>query len=399
MSARRAPRRALPGAAVIALGLTACPAAAQPADVSGRAEELLYRVFVPATPETASFVTQLIGQQLATFPVGSSSGSFSEVVNESDPLAPPMRAGVTHGPLFAERTLTLGRQWKASAGVSVQYAGFTRVADWNLDEMPLRTVTAPAYDAAALLDMKISSTTVAAFANLALRRDIDVGITVPTVRVRVTAAVSERENGATRVVARGESEAHGLGDIALRIKYRPGGAGEAGERGLALAGEARLPTGESRDLLGAGRARVTGTVIYTAETGQVAPHVNLSYTRWLGEGTPAALQTMDPVDNVFGYAAGVAVRVSGRVTAAADFVGRHLVDGGALAWDERPMLGEGTRVLAPRPASSYLQLGTAGVKVALGSNWLGVGHLTFPLRTNGMRPSAGFAVGLEREFD
>ncbi|MCC7181047.1 MAG: hypothetical protein IT177_21890 [Acidobacteria bacterium] len=398
MSARPTPHRAITGAAAAALVLLACPSSAQPADVSGQAEELLYRVFVPATPETASFVTQLIGQQLATFPVGSSSGSFSEVVDESDPLAAPLRAGVTHGPLFAERTLTLGRQWKASAGISVQYAGFSRVADWNLDEMPLRTVTAPGYEAAALLDMKISSTTVAAFANLALRRNLDVGITVPTVRLRVTAAVSERENGTTRVVARGESEAYGLGDIALRVKYRPGRPGEAGERGLALAGEARLPTGESRDLLGAGRARVTGTVIYTTEMRQAAPHVNFSYTRWLGEGTPAAIQTMDPVDNVFGYAAGVAIRVSGRVTAAADFVGRHLVDGGSLAWDARPLLGEGTRVLAPRTSTSYMQLGTAGVKVALGNNWLGVGHLTFPVRTNGLRPSTGFAVGVEREF-
>jgi len=199
-------------------------------------------------------------------------------------------------------------------------------------------------------------------------------------------------------VARGESEAYGLGDVALRIKYRPGGAGRDGARGLAFAGVARLPTGESRDLLGAGRGRLTGTVVYTTEMRQVAPHANLSYTRWLGEGTPAAIQTMDPVDNVFGYAAGVAIRVAGRVTAAADFVGRHLVDGGALAWDARPLLGEGTRVLSPRADSSYLQLGTAGVKVALGNNWLGVGHLTFPVRTNGLRPSTGFAVGVEREF-
>jgi hypothetical protein len=38
----------------------------------------------------------------------------------------------------------------------------------------------------------------------------------------------------------------------------------------------------------------------------------------------------------------------------------------------------------------------AGTWLVVGG--LAVGHLTFPLRTNGMRPSAGFAVGLEREF-
>jgi hypothetical protein len=390
-------RRTITGATTVALVLAGSATQAQPADVSGRAEELLYRVFVPATPETASFIVQLVGQQLATFPVSSSSGSFSEVVDESNPLAMPQRAGVTHGPLFAERTLTLGRKWKTAAGVSVQYSEFSRVADWNLDEMPLRTVTAPGYDGAALLDLRITSTIVAAFANVALARNLDVGITVPTVRLRVTGEVSERENGSTRVVARGDADAYGLGDVALRIKYRLGG-GTAGERGFALAGEARLPTGNSRELLGAGRGRVTGTLVYTTERGKVAPHVNVSYTRWVGEGTPAAIQTIEPADDGFGYAAGVAVRAAGRVTLAADLVGRHLVDGGSLAWQERPLLGAGTRVLAPQSDSSYLQLGTAGVKVALGSNWLAVGHLTFPLRTNGMRPSAGFAVGLEREF-
>ena len=389
--------RTLTGMTVVVLLLLASTARGQPADISGPAEELLYRAFVPATPETASFIVQLIGQQLATYPVSSSSGSFSEVVDESNPLAMPQRAGVTHGPLFAERTLTLGRKWKTSAGVSVQYSGFSRVADWSLDEMPLRTVTAPGYEGAALLDLQVESTAITAFANVALRHNLDIGVTVPGISMRMSAAVSERENEATRVVARGEADAFGLGDMALRIKYRLG-ANSAGERGFALAGEARLPTGNARDLLGAGRGRVTGTLIYTTEVGQVAPHVNVAYSRWLGEGTPAAILTVDPVDHSFGYAAGVAIRASGRVTVAADLVGRHLVDGGSLAWDDRPLLGEGTRVLAPRSGNSYLELGTAGAKVALGSNWLAVGHLTFPLSTNGMRPSVGFAIGLEREF-
>jgi hypothetical protein len=84
-------QRTIMGATTVALVLVGSATQAQPADVSGRAEELLYRVFVPATPETASFIVQLVGQQLATFPVSSSSGSFSEVVDESNPLAMPQR--------------------------------------------------------------------------------------------------------------------------------------------------------------------------------------------------------------------------------------------------------------------------------------------------------------------
>ena len=61
----------------------------------------------------------------------------------------------------------------------------------------------------------------------------------------------------------------------MRAKYRL--LGEA-DRGLALVGEVRLPTGRDEDLLGAGRTAWRGVVIGSLQSGPLAVHGNLGAT-------------------------------------------------------------------------------------------------------------------------
>jgi hypothetical protein len=66
----------------------------------------------------------------------------------------------------------------------------------------------------------------------------------------------------------------GLGDIALRGKWNVHTSERAG---LAVMADARLPTGSTEDLTGAGQFSLRGLAIGSARFGDFAPHVNLGY--------------------------------------------------------------------------------------------------------------------------
>ena len=78
----------------------------------------------------------------------------------------------------------------------------------------------------------------------------DIGGAIPFVRVSLQGQRVDTYRGRELVQATGSASASGLGDVVVRAKYnvlRDGGSG------LAVAGEARLPTGNEEDLLGTGQ--------------------------------------------------------------------------------------------------------------------------------------------------
>lgn len=267
--------------------------------------------------------------QLATFPIGSSSGGFTYTIDEATGV--PTRSSNNFGPAFAERALTVGRG-RFSVGFNylrVEYDEFEGLGledrdiafylrhneccgfppppegNQNPDGTPrpgapvVPTLDSnPAFEGdlvEARLSLKASTQTVALFANYGLTDRLDLSVAVPLVRVELDATVdslidrlgsvanpaihsfARAGSGAdpNRRTSRESGSATGLGDIVLRAKYnfwsRPGG-------GLALVGDLRLPTGDKDDLLGTGATEVRPYLIYSEDFGRLSPHFNLGYT-------------------------------------------------------------------------------------------------------------------------
>src|SRR6266850_4988841 len=92
------------------------------------AEEINLNVALGASPEAAlgdfaeSFIiTQAIGNQLSTFPLGSSAGGFTWSLNPG--VGVFSRSTNSFGPLFAERALTVGRG-KMNVGFNFQHTSY-----------------------------------------------------------------------------------------------------------------------------------------------------------------------------------------------------------------------------------------------------------------------------------
>jgi hypothetical protein len=267
--------------------------------------------------------------QLATFPLGSSSGGFTYT---GDPVTGvPERSSNNFGPAFAERALTIGRG-RFSVGFNYQFVEYDRFEGLSLPDREVAfylrhneccgfppppegnqnpdgtprpgAAVVPTIDSnpafeGDLVEARLSLTartqTMAFFANYGLTDRLDVSVAIPLVRVELDATMDSTlirlgtgENRAVHSFASagfggdpdrrtsGESgSASGLGDILFRGKYnfwtQPGG-------GLAVAVDLRLPSGDEENLLGTGATQIRPSIIYSQDYGRISPHFNIGYT-------------------------------------------------------------------------------------------------------------------------
>ncbi len=302
--------------------------------------------FVPGLDQQIApfFFNQQLVTQLATFPTGSSSGGFTYTFDPA--LGTFSRATDSFGPMFAERALTNGRG-KVTIGTNFQYSKYSSFEGQDLSGGAIKFFLR--HSAAGgqffegdlietALDLDLSSATTTFFVNYGMTDRWDVAVSVPVVRVsmdaNVQATVLRLATGNLNVHAFpgggttasfGESgSASGVGDLVVRTKYR---LTPAGGRGLAAAVDVRLPTGASEDLLGAGAAAFTATLIGSSSRGRFAPHFNVSF---------GAAGSGDFVDtpNEFGYRVGTEYTASPTATLAVDLIGRTLLDVGRLTLDD-----------------------------------------------------------------
>jgi len=417
----------------------------------------------PAVGIVRSFNGQM-ATQFATFPLGSSTGGLTYVFD--DTLGTLRRGSSSFGPMFGERALTIGRR-KLSVGFNYQRSSFDTFEGQDLgngsikfylrhqdccgiyspgpvppgirvDDVPNGTRLNPPFESdlvEAALSLKATTHTTAVFANYGLTDRWDIGLALPFVHVTLDASVTARvirfltapapdlhtfEAGnpdATRTVAY-SGHATGIGDIVLRTKYRVlRGAGG----GLAAAVDLRIPTGDERDLLGAGGTQAKFLVIASSERGWLAQHVNFGYTAASGTtgGTfPGLVGT--PLPDEINYSGGVELIAHPRITVVGDVIGRTLRDAGRLRMVSKdffvPRLppvgpqapgceGSGFECTAvafdefdPQPGNLNLLLGTAGVKINPFGNWLVSASVMAPLTDAGLRSRVTTVVGVDYAF-
>jgi hypothetical protein len=333
---------------------------------------------------TSDTLTRLLLVDLATVPISSSASGF--VYRFDAALGTMTRASDSFGPFFTERSLTSGRG-QISFGATVQSAQFVSLDGRDLRDGRLVTTGNQFRDEPAPFDVEtltldFQSRTVTLFANAGLTDRLDLGVAVPIVTLSLTGDRINTYRGETLLQAHATADAAGVADVAVRAKYRV--LGEA-DRGMALVGEVRLPTGRDEDLLGAGTTAWRGVVIGSLQSGRVAVHGNLGAT---AGGVVRELQ----------YRGAATAAAWSRVTLVGEIIGRRVADVGPATLVRAPhptIAGVDTLRLVTESGSTSTVSLVTGAKWNLFGTWLVSGNVFWPLTDNGLKSRPVVVLGVD----
>ena len=366
-------------AAFVALALAPDAARAQNAGLSG----LLLRFFEGANPvilvttnhpahfgaqpgaqAIMSAINRSVASQIATFPLGSSSGGFAYTFDPE--LGVFSRSTESFGPLFAERALTIGKG-KLGFGVTYLRSTYDAFEGQNMREGDVTfylqhrdidrdgTHLSPYFEGDRIqgnLFLNIDTDTTVFFGNYGVTDKLDVGFALPYLRIDMKARMHytilplstapdafilhtfggagvDPNNPATAVRQTDvfhSGSAEGLGDLVVRGKYewKRFGAG-----GLAFGLDLRLPTGDEQELLGSGATQAKLFAIASGGGRKFSPHLNFGYTFSSGGGS-----AIGELPDEINYTAGFDAALLPRVTLTGDIVGRTLLDAGRVEVQE-----------------------------------------------------------------
>jgi hypothetical protein len=313
-----------------------------------------------AARATRDTVSRALLLEFATLPIGTSSPGFVYRLNPD--LGTQERATQTFGPFFAERSLTAGRR-QLSFGFAVRHAAFT-----HLDEADLRDGSfvisgnrfrdeSQPFDVESLT-LELSARTMTGLINLGITDRWDIGAAVPVVSVALEGSRVNTYRGQVLLQARADARATGIGDIAVRTKYRL--LDTPGVGGLAAIGEVRLPTGDVENLLGTGETAISAFAVGSFERGKLAVDGNFGVA--LG-GAADEVQ----------YRAAASVAAAQKLTAVVELLGRRISDFGRIVASEAPhpsFANVNTIRLIAEPGAQHTAAILAGVKWNPAGTWL-----------------------------
>jgi hypothetical protein len=257
--------------------------------------------FIPALTQgnqtVLGFLTQSIGRSTANLPISAtSSGSTFRIV---DGL--PVRTSTSAGPIFAERSQTLGRgRFFVGAnvsGISFQSLNGAQTSDLRFN-FGHQDVGAPGLGDPLLendiistqIALEVSQQVAAVFVTWGVLDFVDIGVAVPLLRTAISGTSTgqvtpfgsvavhrfggDSANPVLRTSKVVSGTASGIGDIAARLKVN---LGQSETFGVALMTDVRIPTGREEDFLGTGSASIRALGIVGGQFGNFAPHFNAGY--------------------------------------------------------------------------------------------------------------------------
>jgi hypothetical protein len=233
----------------------------------------------------------------------------------------------------------------------------------------LRGETAP-FDVETVA-LRIRTDTMTLTANYGVTDRLDIGGAIPFVRVNLRGERVDTYRGRRLVQATGTASASGLGDVVMRAKYN---VVREGASGVAIAAEARLPTGKEEDLLGAGRTSLTPRLIGSYEGSRVGVHGEVGYS-------------FREVSNTLGYAMAVTVVTVPRLTFVGELSGQRLKGLGRLTQTSEAhpaLVGVDTIRLTGTNQTTDRIHAVAGVKWNIAQTWLFTANVRRPLTDVGL---------------
>jgi hypothetical protein len=181
-----------------------------------------------------------------------------------------------------------------------------------------------------------------------------------------------------------EESASGIGDIAFRAKI---GLGGNAERGLALLGDVRLPTGSEENFHGSGGLAGSWILVGSMQKGNFAPHANVGLALRTGDGQTNAMLATLGFDHMLTRSATVAV----------DLLTEFQV--GDNAGDLPEPIALPTPLVAtniPDEKDNPIALSVGG-RFLLG-NFTLIGNGLIPVVRGGLQAKFAWTFGIERTF-
>jgi outer membrane putative beta-barrel porin/alpha-amylase len=307
---------------------------------------------------TRDTISKLLVLELASIP-SSSSGGFTYQLDPT--LGTVVRSSDSFGPLFTQRALLSG-QGRASFGVSYRSTTYDNIDGRNLRDGTLVSTASILHGDTAPFDvetmsLRIRADSMTAMGSYGITDRFELSAAVPFVRVTLDGQRVDNYRGRRLIQATGSGSAAGLGDIVVRGRYN---FFRDGASGLAFGAEGRLPTGREEDLLGAGVASFTPSLIGSYEYERVGLHGELGYA-------------FDNVSNALTYDGAATIVAAPRVTVIGEILGRRLEGLGRLIDTTQPnprLVGVDTIRLTGSGENTERFVLVTGVKWNVASTWL-----------------------------
>jgi hypothetical protein len=359
-----------------------------------------------------SFLTSAVGTGLSNIPISAANSG----VSFSFEGGRPVRTATSAGPVFGERAQTLGRN-RLLVGASVTSLNYTTIRGRPLRDLAFTFTHAntggplygdPLFENETIdvhLAMDLNLIVSSAFVTYGLLDAVDVSVAVPYVSTSLRAQsvgqinpfgpggphyfAGDSVNPVLRAVASARGSASGIGDVAMRVKWS---LSRTPRFGLAVLADARLPTGDEGDLLGAGDASVRGLLIASMTAGTFAPHLNAGFMHRGGQyGAEGVLVT-----------AGFDQLLAAWATLAFD-----LITESPIGDDSPPLPAPVTfetpyrRTVTPSDIPSmrdrYTNL-SIGAKFTTANGVQLLTNVIFPVQRAGLQPDAVWTFGLDKTF-
>jgi hypothetical protein len=371
-------------AAAFAVAFACLPAAAHAQDPS--VNQVLSFLLTTQSVPTADFVrdqqaadatrdtlARALLVELANVPLTTSSGGFAYRFNSS--LGTVERVTRGFGPFFVDRAVAGGRR-QASISATYRRSEFLTLDSRNLRDGSLVTTSNKFVDEPApfdieTLNLNIETNTFTVFGTYGLTDELDIGVAVPVVQLRLSGDRTNTYRGASRIQARGQRDYIGIADIPVRVKLQ---FDRVAQWDLATNLEVRLPTGDPDNLNGSGRYAFTPSVIASRGQGPFEAHLNAGVT-------------IGGASNQLSAAAAVAATVMDRVTFSAEALVRRISRLSRIREVAEPnalFRGVDTIRLLPDDSAATTVAAVAGMRWNIAGTWLLNSYVVIPITSSGL---------------
>lgn len=386
--------------------------------------------FLPASVEANDALipalNTLISSQIASFPLSSTSPGVTFDFTTGQPIS----ILGSQGPIFAETAETLGKG-TINVGANFTYLSLDRIRGIPLESMRFTFLHQDVTGNGSLgdnsnesdlvdiyLDLQANASIFAAYGTYGVTNNLDISIAVPIVSVALegesrgivssyTLPLLGQGNhhfgsdARTPILIKDikyDDSAVGLGDIAVRLKYR---FSTQSSTGLGALLDLRLPTGDEKNFLGTGNFGVRALFLVSKKYGDFTPHANIGYD-YRGSDYDS-----DKLKVVIGFDQKI---VSG-LTFAFEFLGLvdidqnktvQLLPGTATIVDHVDGVPRSTRTLTrsnvPEFDSDSMYDLAAGFRYAPSERFQLLGNLLVPINKGGLRSRVAPTVGASFTF-
>jgi hypothetical protein len=258
--------------------------------------------FIPDAQNSSFAVLSFLADAVALGASNSPLGSTSSGVTFRIVGGVPVQSSASLGPVFGERGQTLGKgrflmganitgtRYKTLRGVPIDNIGLT----FTHQDIGNPGLGDPSFENDVInmrMSLFVDLLTTSFFASYGLLDRVDIGVAVPLVYTSIkgtsTATIvpfdrneilhffgGTAANPILRASTSTFGSATGIGDIAGRVKIN---FSRADALAFAVLADVRFPTGDEKNLLGAGHGSFRGLGVFSSQFGAFSPHVNLGY--------------------------------------------------------------------------------------------------------------------------